>query len=344
MRKVVIHRPGGYERLVLEEHPDPAPKEGEILIRTEAAGVNYADCVVRWGFYESARQYVGFPITPGFEYAGEVAAVGSGVEDLPVGSKVFGVARFGAYATQLVVPRNQVFPLPEAFEAPQAAGFPAVFLTAYHALYQNLRLRPGMKLLVHSAAGGVGTALLQLGKLAGCEMIAVVGGEHKEEVAREFGADAVIVKSREKLWKAAEKHAPDGYDVVLDGNGASTLKGSYRHLAPMGKLVSYGFHSMFPMNRGRVNYLKLAIDYFKTPRFNPIKMHNENRSVLTFNLSFLFDKSELLAEAMHEMLGWIAQGKLKPPKVTCFPLAEVAKAHQTIESGQSVGKLILLTR
>src|SRR5512139_847033 len=109
MRKVVVHRAGGYDRLVLEELPDPAPRPGEVLVATEAVGVNYADCVVRMGLYASARELVGWPITPGFEFAGRVAAVGAGVTDLAVDAPVLGVSRFGAYATHVVVPRSQVF-------------------------------------------------------------------------------------------------------------------------------------------------------------------------------------------------------------------------------------------
>lgn len=342
MKKIVIHSPGGYNKLKIVSFPDPIPDKGEVLVETEAAGVNFADCAVRWGLYESAKKFVGWPITPGFEYSGTIKAVGSGVNKVKAGDKVMGVSLFNAYSTHVVVAQNYVFPVPKSFTMPQAAGFPAVFLTGYHALYQQVRLRRGMKVLIHSAAGGVGSSLLQLGKIAGCETVGIVGSSHKIKVAKEFGADHVIDKSKQDLWAEAEKIAPAGYDVILDANGVSTLKQSYAHVLPSGKLVIYGFHSMLAKDKkGRVNWVKLAVDYLRTPRFNPLNMTNENKSLITFNLSFLFDRADILSEAMNDLLRWADEGKLKAPVVTCFPFEDVAKAHQAIESGQSVGKLIL---
>jgi NADPH:quinone reductase-like Zn-dependent oxidoreductase len=341
-RKVVIHRPGGYERLTLEEFPEPRPAAGEVVVATEAIGVNYADCVVRMGLYSSAKKYVGWPITPGFEFAGTVHAVGEGVKDLAPGARVFGVTRFGGYATHVVVPRHQVFALPTRFDVFQAAGFPTVYMTAYFGLLELAHPRAGATVLVHSAAGGVGSALLQLGRIAGCRMVGVVGSTHKVEAARAMGAEVVIDKSSEDLWRAAERACPEGYDVVLDANGVSTLRQSYRHLAPTGRLVIYGFHSMLPRQGGRPSWLKLALDWLRTPRFDPLGMTGDNKSVLAFNLSYLFEKRELLEEGMARMLDWVEQGRIAPLPVRRFPLAQVAEAHQALESGTTVGKLVLV--
>jgi NADPH:quinone reductase-like Zn-dependent oxidoreductase len=343
MHKIVIHRPGGYERLILEEHPTPEPGAGEVRVRTHAVGVNYADIAVRWGLYASARQLVGWPITPGFEFAGEIEATGPGVQQWAVGERVFGVTLFGGYATHVVVPAHQVFRLPPQLTLEQAAGFPTVYLTAFHALFQNIVLREGMSVLVHSAAGGVGLALLQLGALAGCRMVGVVGAPHKVELARRYGAHEVIDKSADDLWARAEVLSPRGYDVVLDANGVETLAASYAHLAPTGKLVSYGFHSMLPRTGGRVSWPRLAWGWLRTPRFNPLDMTSQNKSLVTFNLSFLFDRVDLLEEGMTGLLGWLGRGELLPPPVTAWPLAEVAGAHRALESGQTAGKLVLTT-
>src|SRR5687768_1030530 len=162
MRRVVVHRPGGWERLVLEEAPDPAPGPGQVLIDVAAIGVNYADCIVRMGLYASAKEYVGWPITPGFEFSGTIDALGEGARGLAAGQDVFGVTRFGGYATQLVVPDYQLFALPHGWSHAQAASFPTVFLTAWYALRELCKLRPGMRILIHSAAGGVGCASTQV--------------------------------------------------------------------------------------------------------------------------------------------------------------------------------------
>ena len=359
MRSVVVHRPGGYDRLCIESRPDPLPGPGEVRVRVQAIGVNYADCIVRMGLYESAKKLVGWPITPGFEVAGVVdgmgeaggEAGGEGLTDLAPGTTVLALTRFGGYATHVVVPRHQVFAVPPGFTIAEAATFPAVYLTAYYALHELAHPRPGAKILVHSAAGGVGCALLQLGKLAGCTMIGVVGASSKVDVARRFGADAVIDKSREPLWPSAARHAPWGYDVVLDANGVSTLRESYRHLRSPGKLVVYGFHSILPRARegsasagaaGRVRWLPLARDWLRTPRFNPLALTGDNKSVLAMNLSYLFEERAFLDAAMTALLGWARDGSIAPLPVRTFALDAVAEAHRALESALTVGKLALV--
>lgn len=332
MRRVVVYEAGSYEKLTIAEEPDPVPGADEELVRVEAIGVNYADCIVRMGLYASAKEYVGWPITPGFEVAGTTRD----------GRKVFALSRFGAYATHVVVPKRQVFPVPQGYSMIEAAAFPVVSLTAWYALFELCKLRPGMSLLVHSAAGGVGSELVAMGKIAGCKVVGVVGRAHKVEHVRALGADAVIDKSSEDLWAAAERHAPKGYDVVLDANGVETLRASYRHVAPTGRLVVYGFATMIPRGRGAPRWTKLAVDWIRTPRFDPLSMTNENRSVMAFNLSYLFDRPDLLVEAMTTIGTWIGEGKLRAPRTSTFPLDRVADAHRALESGDTTGKLVLV--
>lgn len=341
MRKVVIHKAGGYDRLRVEEHPTPSPAKGEVLVSVEAAGINYADISIRMGLYASAQKYVGWPITPGFEVAGTVAAVGEGVTQWKEGDDVLAVTRFGGYTSDLVVPEHQVFAIPDGFSKDEAAGFPTVFLTAYYALVSLADVQAGQNVLVHSAAGGVGSSLLQLGRIKGARSVGVVGRSNKVEVAEKFGADVVIDKSTQDLWKVAKREAPEGYQVVLDANGVSTLGESYNHLAPTGRLVVYGFASMLPKKGGRPNWLKLAWDWLRTPRFNPLDMTTDNKSVMAFNLSYLFDHKEVLAKSMDQLLGWCYTGEIKPSPVTTYALEDVAQAHKDIESSLTVGKLVL---
>ncbi len=342
LTKVVVHSAGGYDKLVLEKGSIPVPARGEVRVDVRAIGVNYADTIVRMGLYASAKEYVGWPITPGFEVSGVVGAIGDGVDDLAIGDEVFAVTRFGGYASQLVVERRLVFRRAKSTTFEQAAAIPAVYMTAWFALFELAHPRRAQKILVHSAAGGVGGALVQMGKLAGCEVVGVVGTSGKVATTKAAGADHVIDKSTQSLWREAERIAPEGYDVICDANGVSTLGDSYKHLRRAGKLVVYGFHSMMPKSGGKPNWAKLAVDYLRTPRFNPLDMTNESRSVLAFNLSYLFDRADLLSEAMHAIGGWLDAGKLSPPPVATYPLAEVARAHADIESGRTVGKLVLL--
>jgi len=341
-RKVVVHSAGAYDRLRIETATLSAPGPDEVAIDVRATGVNYADVIVRMGLYASAKELVGWPITPGFEVAGVVRAVGENVRDLRPGARVFAVTLFGGYASALNVPRHQVFELPDALDFVQGAAMPAVFFTAWFALHHLAHPRRGDRVLVHSAAGGVGTSLVQLAKLAGCEVTGVVGGTHKVETARKLGCDHVIDKSSEDLWARAEAIAPKGFDVVLDANGVATLKQSYTHTRPAGKLVVYGFATMMPKTGGKPSYVKLAIDYLRTPRFNPLDMTNDSRSVLAFNLSFLFERTDLLEDGMADLQAWLAAGKFVPPPTTTYPLDQVADAHRAIESGKTIGKLVLV--
>jgi NADPH:quinone reductase-like Zn-dependent oxidoreductase len=343
MRKVVIHKAGGYEQLKLERHPVPKPGEGQVLIRTEAVGVNYADICVRWGVYESARRFVGWPITPGFEYSGWVEDVGREVKHVKPGDPVFGVTLFNGYSTHVCAPADLVWPKPQALDFEAAAGFLAVHLTAYHGLLQNVVIRPGMRVLVHSAGGGVGSALIQLCKLHDLDVTGVVGGSHKVEYVRQLGADAVIDKSTQSLWDEAERLCPDGYDLTFDANGPETLAQSYAHLKPTGKLLVYGFHSLLPKQGGRINYLKAALGMLRMPRLNPLSMTSENKGVVAFNLSFLFPRADLLHAAVNDLTAWLEAGDIRVPKVRSFALEDVAQAHRALESGKTTGKLVLRT-
>lgn len=341
MKKVVIEKSGSYDKLKIKEYPDPKPNKGEILIETRACGVNFADCLIRMGLYRSAKEFVGWPITPGFEVSGIVADIGEGVTKFSKGQKVIAITLFGGYTSHLIVPEDNVFLLPPQLNFSQGAAIPTIFLTAYYALFELVHPRKNNIVLIHSAAGGVGSALIQLCKLAGCRVIAVVGASHKIDYAKRLGADHVIDKTKEDLWHEAKKLTPQGYDVILDANGAETLRQSYQHLNFGGKLVIYGFHTMFSKGRGKPNWFKLIWDYCRTPRFNPLYMTNENRSVLAFNLSYLTQDRELFQKDFNIILNWFQEGKLIPPLVHAYSLDNVAQAQRDLEGGQTIGKLIL---
>ena len=351
MRKVIIRKAGGWDRLEMTTVPDPEPGDADVVVKTQAIGVNFADCIVRMGLYESAKKYVGWPITPGFELAGEIVRVGANVRDARVGARVMGITRFNGYATHVCVPRHQIFELPEGFSMEQAAGFPAVFMTAWYALVELANVRKGMRLLVHSAAGGVGGALCQIGKAKGMTVVGVVGNASKIDAAKAQGADVVIDKSSEDLWRIARRHAPDGYDVVCDANGVATLKQSWEHVRSPGRLVVYGFHTMLgawsgsdktKSKTGKPSWAKLGVDFVRTPRFSAFEMCDKNKSVLACNLSYLFDERAILEDGMEQLLGWVREKKLVAPLVTTFPLDRAADAHRAIESGTTKGKLVLV--
>ncbi len=342
MQRVVVARPGGVDRLIVEDGPDPAPAAAEVCVKVRGAGVNFADLVVRMGQYRSAREFVGWPVTPGFEVSGVVAGVGEGVETFREGDQVIALTRFGGYASHLCIPEAQVVSLPAGVDPLVAAGFPVAFLTAWYALSELSRLRPGYRVLVHSAAGGVGGALVTLAKRASCVVVAVVGASHKVPVVEALGADVVIDQSREPLWPAVERAAPEGFHVVLDANGGETLRQSYRHVRPGGRLIVYGFHSLLGRGKDRLGLLHALVGLLRTPRFNPLKMVDVNRGVLAFNLSYMFHETALFREAMNELMGWLERGEIRPLPVTPVPFAEVREAHRMLHSGTSTGKIVLV--
>ena len=343
MQKIIIEKPGYYDVLKLIEFQTLPLQSNEVLIKVHSAGLNYADGIIRMGLYESAKRLHGYPITPGFEIAGEVIEVQADVSDYKMGDKVIGVTLFGGYASHIVLDTKRLFRLPENLSFEQAAALPTVFLTAWFMVHLQVNPRVGDTWLVHSSAGGVGSALVQLGKLAGVRVIGVVGSAHKRDACLTMGADAVIVKNEQDLWKEAERLAPNGFDAVFDANGVSTLGESYKHLAPMGKLCVYGFASMLP-NNGRLNWFKLAWHWLRTPRFNPLKMTQENRSVLAANLSFLTEHATMLREGLFWLLERFADGRLKPLPVEIFDLADAGIAQARIESGKTVGKIVLVPK
>ncbi len=341
MKRIRIQQPGGYEVLRIEECPDPQPGPGQVRVAVEACGVNYADGIIRMGLYASAKQLHGYPITPGFEVAGRIDAIGEGVTAWAVGDAVIGLTLFNGYGSRICLEAEQVFALPPRLSMAEGASLPTVFLTAWFMVHQQLHPRAGERWLVHSAAGGVGSALVQLGRLAGCQVVGVVGRTHKVEHCARMGAERVIDKSRQDLWTEAKRAAPEGYQAIFDANGVATLRDSYAHLAPTGRLVIYGFHSMLPHD-GRLNWLRLAWDWLRTPRFNPLDMTQSNRSVLAANLSFLQSEAPRLREGMRWLMQRFASGELQPLPVETFPLERAADAQRRIESGQSLGKLVLL--
>jgi NADPH:quinone reductase-like Zn-dependent oxidoreductase len=346
MRRVRVHKGGGFDRLKIENFELGPPAAHEVRIEVRAVGVNFADSVVRMGLYDSAKKLVGWPITPGFEVSGVVVDVGAAVTRVQRGDEVIGLTQFGGYASHVQVPETQVFRKPADLSFVQAATVSVVYLTAYYALHELARPRANGKLLVHSAAGGVGGALLQMAKQAGHLTLGVVGSQAKVEVARSLGATLVVDKSTTPLWPAARAFTPDGFDAVFDANGPTTLRQSYEHLRPTGRLVIYGFHSLMPggpkAHGGTPNWPKMAAMYLRTPRFDPYRLTNDNKSVMGFNLSYLFGEAELLGRAMDDILGKLNAGALTPLPVHSYPLDDVAEAQRAIESGTTSGKLALV--
>jgi synaptic vesicle membrane protein VAT-1 len=342
MHRISVHSPGGYGALRYEEALLPQPGPGDVLVATEAVGVNFADVVVRLGLYPSAKEYVGWPITPGFEFAGRVLEVGEGVTEFRPGDAVFGGARFGAYASHVCVPAGYLLPLPEELSMKEAASLVVAGITAWYGAVHLGQVVAGSEVLVHSAAGGVGSLLVQVAKAQGARVTAVVGRKEKKAYVEGLGAAVVIVKGDEDWKAAAKRSAPHGYDVVLDANGYETQRASYRLLRPTGRLVIYGAHSMLSRGHARPNPFKLLWGILRMPRFHPIELTNDNKSVIGFNLSYLFDEAPLLRAGIQQIVTWVKAKQVVPPPFEVFPLSQAGRAHAVLQGGAVQGKVLLV--
>ena len=327
-----------------------------VVLRNQMFSVNYADCTIRWGLYESAKKFVGYPIVPGFDVAGTVECVGkSEGEDSPVfqaGDRVFGCSLFGAYSDRVLVPKTQLRKIPGGVSTAQAAAIPAVSLTALYALQLAGAFPTPCKyhnkaVLIHSAAGGVGSMLIQMSKILGLSpVVGVVGSSKKVNAAKELGCDIVIDKSTQDLWAAVEEHVPKGFVAIFDANGVSTLQQSYNHLAPTGRLVVYGFHSNLPIGRAMlspVEWINMARKMTMMPKFDPMDMTVSNKSVLAFNLSFFAEEVELVSALLDQVVQWLEAKKLWCPAVVEMDMDAIGQAHEHLQSGQSIGKVVIRT-
>ncbi len=343
MRRVRIDRPGGHRQLRLEEVPDPKPGPDELRIAVVAAGVNFADCAVRMGLYASAKKYVGWPITPGFEVSGHVDAVGPGVDPAWIGRPCWAVTRFGGYASAVVVPQDHCFVAPPGIDLIPLAGAPVVYFTAIHAALHLAAVAPGHTVLIHSAAGGVGGALARLCHREGATVIGLVSSPTKVPHATASGcAEVHLTTGTPDLWSRLAAAHPEGFHAIFDAVGGPGLRHGYLALRPTGRLITYGFAGMLRRGGdGRPDYLKLAWTYLRTPRFNPLDMTGDNKSVLGFNLSYLFDRHDLLAQGAATLQSGLTDGSLPPLPVHPFPIDHVADAHRALESGTTTGKLVL---
>jgi NADPH:quinone reductase-like Zn-dependent oxidoreductase len=334
MRSVWITRTGPPEVLEVREGPDPAPAAGEVLVRTRAAGINFADVMARLGLYPDAPK---LPCVVGYEVAGTVERVGSGVTGVRSGDRVVALTRFGGYTEAIAVPEAQVFPMPAAMSFEEAAAIPVNYLTAVLMLRHFGNVRQGDRVLVHAAAGGVGMAAIQLCRIAGAEVIGTASAS-KHATLRDAGvAHAIDYRTQDFEQEVKRITGGRGVDIVLDATGA--FGKSYRTLAPLGRLVCFGLSGAAT---GLVPSRLAALGRIvRLPWFHPIKLMNDNKAVIGVNLGHLWDRIELLRGEMLGLLADYDAGRIAPVVGKTFPLVQAAAAHRFIQERQNVGKVLL---
>jgi alcohol dehydrogenase len=317
-----------------------SPGPGEVAIDVKAVGLNFADIFCRHGMYKAAPP---LPFSPGFEVAGVVAETGDGASAFRTGDRVFAVTRFGGYTTRLHIGEEWVRPLPEGWSFADGAAFPVAYLTAYYGLVNLGRTAPGETVVVQSAAGGVGTAACALVRSLGGRVIGTVGSEGKKPVAEQAGAQDVIVDRDYRVWDAVSRLTDGrGVDVVFESVGGPQVRRGFEALRPGGRLLIYGYSQMIP-GGARRNWPLLAWRYLRTPRFNPFRMTESNRSVAGYNIVHLWGQTELFRNAVSDLLARAERKEIRPFVGKTFPFHRVGDAQTFLQSRRSTGKVVLVT-
>lgn len=321
MQAIRVTETGGPEVLKLEDVPTPEPGPGQARIKIEATGVNFIEIYQRSGYYKMP-----LPFTPGSEGAGTVEAVGPDVTDVRPGDRVAWTGIAGSYATHVVGPVAQLVKLPEKLSFRDGAAAMLQGMTAHYLTHSTYALKAGDSCLVHAAAGGVGLLLCQMAKMVGARVIGTSSSEAKAKLAREHGADEMILYT-EQDFEAEVKRLTDGkgVNVVYDSVGKDTFEKSLNCLQPRGYLVLFGASSG------------------PAPSLDPQALNAKGSLFLTRPSLFHYIATrEDLMQRANEVLGWIAAGKLKLRIDKTFPLAEAGKAHEALASRGTTGKLLLI--
>jgi putative PIG3 family NAD(P)H quinone oxidoreductase len=323
MRAVVCDGAGGIEVLTIGEIEDPVPAADEVVIDVVAAGVNRADLLQRQGHYPPPP---GAPGTIGLEVSGTIAAVGADVQGWSVGDECCALLAGGGYAEKVVVPAPQVMPVPDGVDLISAAALPEVVATVWSNVFMTAHLKAGETLLVHGGASGIGTMAIQLAVAHGARVLCTVGSRDKMDFCTRLGAD-VAINYKEAEWASVVNEATGkaGADVILDIMGAKYLADNVRSLAFDGRLVVIG------MQGGMKAELDLA------------RLLSRRASVTGTGLRFRSaeDKGRILEEVVGHVWPLIEAKKVRPVVHTTFPLAEVARAHETLEQSTQIGKVLL---
>jgi NADPH2:quinone reductase len=320
MKSIRLHQHGGPEVLKYEEAPVPAPGPKEALIKIAAIGVNFIDVYHRTGLYKMAP-----PFTPGSEASGVIESVGSEVTDLRPGQRVAFASVLGAYAEYVVAPAWRLVPLPDKISFDSAAAAMLQGMTAHYLTHSTFPLKAGQTCLIHAAAGGVGLLFIQMAKHLGARVIGTVSTAAKAQLAKEAGADEVILYTQQDFETEVRRLTNNrGVEVVYDSVGKTTYEKSLNCLAPRGCLVCFGQSS------GEV------------PPIAPLVLSAKGSLFLTRCklADYTTTREELLWRA-GEVLSWVANGSLKLRIYQTFSLAEAAQAHKLLESRQTTGKLLL---
>ncbi len=332
--RVIVSRRGGPDVLHVRHDPIPQPQSGEVRVRVRAAGVAFADVLMREGLYPGVPKP---PFTPGYDVAGVVDADSGGWK---AGQNVVALTKIGGYAECVCVPEASLVATPPGLDPAASVSLVLNYLTAYQMLHRMARVVAGERILIHGAGGGVGTALLELGKLARLDMYGTASST-KHALVQSLGGVAIDYKTTDFAARVRELTG-DGVDAVFDAVGGRQWRRSYEVLRGGGRLVGYGFSAA--TSGGRRDLVKGALALARTPRFTPLAMMDVNRTVAGYNVDRLrTQRPEWYRADLAALVAMLAAGEIHPVVHARLPLAEAARAHQMMGAAEGAGKIVLVT-
>jgi len=338
--RVIVTHYGGPDALRVVEEECPEPKNNEVRVRVLAAGVSLPDLLMREGVHPETRPV---PFTPGWDLVGVVDRLGAGTSGIEPGQVVAALPISGAYAEFICLPQHELVPVPSGLDAAEAVSLVLNYVTAYQMLHHSARVAPGQRALIHGASGGVGSALLQLGRLAGLEMYGTCSARGASAVS-DLGAIPIDYRQLDFVQEI-RRLTGEGVDVVFDGIGGAHIWRSRQALRPGGRVVAYGLTSslsggrLAPGRRHRYRGIAIFALYIAGGRLLPGR-----KRVVPYSIQWLKRlRPALFRQDLIALLDLLEQAKIKPLIAQRFPLAEARRAHELLGKGSVTGKIVLVS-
>jgi synaptic vesicle membrane protein VAT-1 len=337
MKQVWISKAGPPEVLALQEGPDPTPRSGEVRIRVEAVGVNFADILGRQGVYPDAPA---IPYVPGYEVAGVIDSIGQGVPDLKEGDRVSALTQFKGYSDVVCASHKQTFRRLEWMSAEDSVALLLNYLTAYQALIVMGALRPGQAVLIHNAGGGVGLAALDICNTVGAAAFGTASaGKHEFLLGRGL-KKAIDYRNEDYSRTVLDLTNGRGVDLILDPLGGAHWRKNFLLLGPAGRLVHLGASTLISGKRRSLwSLFKLLAN---VPFYTPLRLMQENKAVIGVNLPLLWQHADLIRPWQEQIFAWYDEALFRPHIDRTFKLSQAAEAHRHLEDRKNIGKVLLI--
>ncbi len=329
-----INKAGSINNLKIVTENISDPSENEVTVQVKAIGLNFADIFAIQGLYSATPKE---SFVPGLEYSGIIIQKGKDVTDFKIGDKIMGAIRFGAYANFINIDKNYIQHLPEGWRFEEGAAFIVQSLTAYYSLIELGNIKNQSTVLIHSAAGGVGIYANRIAKRFNAYTIGSIGSSNKIDLLKKEGYDDVIVRGNDFSEKLKMSLANKDLDIVLECIGGKIFSESFKQMSAGGRIIVYGA-AQFSTGGSSPNYLRVLTKYLTRPKVDPLSLSDKNKSVMGFNLIYLWDKVGLMKKYLNNIL---EMNLPKPLIGEVYEFKELISAVKKFQTGQTVGKVVI---